>query len=352
MSTSFFGSSLFTRKSRSLNRHRELDKLPPAADGLPTATDAGGGAGGRANGRLPKAKANVLQVRYAHSHQTQTSFLPDLDSPAVTATDSCDRAVESFLPFGESETLVPRKASAVNSAATNTPCGHAVAQERRQVNLAPAPGSHRAVLEPPRRNTDRSRNSIGVWSTAKHSLPGRPLSVDGRRSTFASDPVPLLYYGPRDEAHPGHWSSRSGGDGDTLHPVMAVPPCEPVHASGHEWRDTILEEGSDGSESPLAPLDALEGFCDEDATSEEDRRLASIALPPPARSNSARRPSSLLPRTSSQSAPRHSQVMRPLASRIRKLSGASRSSRSSVASVGSTQVNRATQVESQTPPPR
>lgn len=346
MSTSLFGSSLFTRKSRSLNKDRELDKLPPTADGFPTAADASGvPESGKSYGRL--AKTTVLQLRHSHSHQTQTSFLPDLDEYPADA--SCDRAVESFLPFGESETLVPRKSSVVNSAATNTPCAHAAALERRGVSLAPAPVSRRAALQQPRRNTDPSRNSFGVWNTAEHSSPPRPLSVDGRRTTATSDPGPLLYYGPRNEARPGHWASRDSGDGDTLHPVMAVPPSERVYASGPEWRDTILEEDSDDSESPLAPLDALEGFCDEDATSEEERRLASIALLPPVRGSSARRPSSLLSRTSSQSAPRQSQVMRPLASRIRKLSGASRSSRSSV---GSSQVNRATQVDSQSPPAR
>lgn len=343
MSTSFFGSSLFTRRSRSFNGGRELNKR--TADEFPTATDGNGGpARGQANGRLRKPSA--LQVRYAHSHQTQASFLPDLDQPAAKTADTCDRAVESFLPFGEPETLVPRKTSGVISASTNTPRVHAAGFERRDVNMASAAGVRRAAPGgPPRQNTAPSRNSFGVWNIAKHPLASNVISDDGRRPTFANDPGPLRYYVPRDETRPAYWASRSSGDSDTLHPVMTAPSCETVYASGHEWHDPIQEESSDGSESPLAPLDALEGFCDDDATSEDERRLASIALPPPARG--ARRPSTLSPRTSSQSAPRQSQVMRPLASRIRKLSGTSRSSRSSV---GSTQVNRAsTQANSQSP---
>lgn len=348
MSTSFFGSSLFTRRSRSLNKGREVDKLPFAADDFPPASGAGRGpVGGKSNGRL--AKAAVLQGR--HSHQTQTSFLPELDEDS--AADSCDRAIESFLPFGESETLVPRKAS-IASSATNTDCAHALAHERRQaaVALVSAPRSRPAARQQPRRNTDPSRSSSSsIWNTATHSASPRPFSVDGRRSsTDARDPGPIVYYGPRDEAQPGHWAQARSDAGDAQHPVVAAPSGETVHySSGHEWRDTILEESSDDSESPLAPLDALEGFCDGEVTSEDERRLASAVVPPPARASAHGRPSSLLPRTSSQFAPRQSQVMRPLASRIRKLSGASRSSRSSV---GSPKVNRATQVDSQSSPAR
>ncbi|EJT48961.1 hypothetical protein A1Q1_01950 [Trichosporon asahii var. asahii CBS 2479] len=334
MSTSLFGSSLFTRKPRSLNRDRKMDKLPPTADHFPTVTS---GTGGPAFGRV-RPRPSVLQVRYAHSHRTQTSFLPDLDVTEASTAESCDSI--SFLPFGELERLLPRKPSVV-SASTNTLC--TPAHDTQRANLAPAPSGLRRVIPEATRNTGPTRTGSCVWNTTRHPLPSCSLSVDDPRPSFASEPGPLLYYGPRNEAQP-RWTPRSSGDGETLHPVMSVTSCE---LPGREWHDAIQEEDSDGSESPLAPLDALEGFCNDDATSEDEGRLARDPLPSLARGYNVRHASSVWPRSSSQTALRQSQVMRPLASRNRKLSGASRSSRSSV---GSAQGNRATtQADSQSP---
>lgn len=333
MSAAFFNSSLFTRGSRPPERDRLSKSLQSSTPrSLSSVTDAGSNqAGSKTIKRLSRAHS-----RNAHPLRKQKSFLPDL-ADGVDEDDLAENGIMgSFLPFGEPETLVPRRSSLASSSASSSSSSKVVAygQGRRSSTQTLTPSVASAEPHCP-------------WGTTGSAPPSHSSSAanGGRPDAVARDlrsPSYEARSGPATTA----FDKRHSTHDEVLRPVMAIAPIEGGYNSVPEWRDTILEEDSDDWESPLAPLDALEGFCDGDATSDIERRLATTSLPPPARASSTSTNSTLPSRPLPRSGQRQAQVMPPLASRIRKLSGVTQSSRSSA---GSSHVNRATQVESLSP---
>lgn len=317
MSTSTLASTILARTARSLNKRRESTdtNTPPTVAGNLDSHTADNEI------RRPPA-AQGRHVR--HSHRAQSTFLPDFENPA---DGGCDGTGESFLPFGESETFVPRKTSVETSSANTTRAGSHLQEGKRQM-AATIRTTSRSAAPLYRTRIDRSRASLGDWNSAARRSSTRPSSPDAdRRCNTAGDPQPhnpTSYYGPRNESRSEYWSPPSSGDRGALLPVIDRPPPADLCS-----QNSLADESSDDWKAPLAPLEALEGFCD-DETMSKDEDLAFAPLLPSAHMSNARRFSTLISRPSEST--RYSYIVRPLA-RIRKLSGASKLSSSRSSSV-------------------
>lgn len=199
-------------------------------------------------------------------HNTSASFLPELDDGAVK--DCRQGAATSFLPFGESETLIPRRPS-VNTSFTRLlgarpPSLQSIRQ--RQTPQAEPITSHspNSWQQTQADRTDPSR--FGHWNSPKghisaSHIPSTPYTLNPAK--VSSRQITTADCGSRD----GSWSQEVPGGFDT----SAPHPDDGAHSAPSTA--AYYEQGFVDPDAPLAPLDVLEGFCDDEAPSEDDAPL-------------------------------------------------------------------------------